>query len=1205
MSDAEDDYDDESFEVDAVSMRSASPRPADANHQQSESTPIAKAGESASSADSKAEETAAESEAKTVDAPKPDMSTAAPKEEPSSDDAAASAPTVPEEDAAAEQESKTAGNVTGAEDNLPADATAADPGPEQTSASGATGTSATVAGTEDAGAEAPVDASETEEKTGLAAGDHAATPPEDGDEGEKSTSASVAGTGQTGKQGDSSVLLEFPAVTAGSQPRPLRISSEAASHPAIRCMLRANGLELDAWIRRASLEEHAAPVDAAGRTLVHCLALKSKTSALVALLRAGGERLRARRDASRDAARERAVAAKQAGADTPAGIRAALIRDLDAAERLYHTKREEHARKLLASEDEDGRTPLHYACAARGGAARCLLEALPVAGMDLAAVGPSGLPLFPPGAYVDTRTGLLFNAPAEFAGVAVAIRSGDGDGIADLLSTLPRGLASPFRPRKAAGFVGDGCGSRPLTPPSTRPPTSRRHAATRDDDCSALGSRSGPGEAPSNKAAPLSPVKPRVLLGRTTNRAATVLGGASASGEAFAPDGTPRLAVDDVPAWRAAWVDAADCDAHTSLHIASAMSDAAATRLLVSAGANRYAQSVEGETPMSLATADAVRRVLLPITDAVENACEASAAGAGGGDSRRPTPTERDALTDSQMLDMASGPLRALRLLLSTGANPNARSGTLVRAPLHVAAEAGQPEVVSVLLQSGAEAGVVDANGWTPLALAVFAGTGRLCCSPRHVEVVRRLLAAGAAVEATTSMRRTALHLAALMQGSYAADEWERWRRSSESRRDDDDAADAGRSVAGAHGEAEEHGSEAAEDEAEPERPPPGASMLWLLLEHGASPERKDDEGMTPLLHACRHGCVEAAAALLACGASLEAATSRGTTALHLAAKHGHRDVCRLLARHDAERGRLKRALDSSGRSPVDLAKDAATREAMDTLWEAAAAGRLDMTQRLLRAAVRVPAGSSGEHLPVRVWDKTVGLGRTALHALMTGAAAAIAEAVSAAAAAASAAHGAPGRVSQRLPGASAAARRMRNIVAGIGLRVGSRGGAAAPAVTRDTGRARKSDVIARAQEPFARVAALLVANGADPDAADLDGVTPVMLAARFGLAMVLRPLLPKCALATADGCGNTALHWAHAYSQQIVIAMLEDEGADKAAANAEGATPVEVAGVEAALIGAASSEADLGADKVSPKVSATLRTTRLRTSSGKAGASI
>lgn len=1133
------------------------------------------------------------------------------------------------------------------------------------------------------------------------------------------------------------MLLDFPVVRAGAEPRPLRVSREASRHPAVAAMLRSDDVSLEEWIRRASLDDHTTAVDGEGTTLLHCLALRSKTAAMVRLLGAGAERLRSRRDAARDAARREAVASRTAGDDSDDDVskRESLLTALDAAERLYHAQREAHARVLLGAVDGLGRTALHYAAAAHGAAVRCLVEALPVAGADLAAVGPSGLPLFPAGSHVDARTGYLFGASEGYMAALRAVASQErsvaliatslapgadqltgtasaleqlgldvsgtfqagssglegGGGVRDVWSRKP---LSPFKPPRPAAAPGS-----PSRRPSQRLPgrpgvaaASQAGAGGAADASRGRGSHPAPIDSPGMRSQRRRAGSEADQSLRASRAGGFAVGGVSAIGpqggggmEATAPDGTPRLAVDDVPVARQEWVDVADDDGYTALHVAAASGDASAARLLLSAGAFRYATSADGETPLSLSTTDAVRRVLLPLDDAVGDVCAAVAAQTAAerrvlGASRRSVTMEAgtrgsedggDAesgdvgpsdsasqpgsgppATEEQRREMVAGPLQALRMLLSTGLNPNGRSGTLLRAPLHSAAEAGQPEVVSVLLQSGAVVDVVDANGWTPLAVAALTGTTPSAASPGHMECARRLLAAGASVGATTSMRRTALHLAAVMQGTPVSDAGAQGTgelfsdpdalsvASSASRAREAPVSkaaaasaggspgdgSAGRAAAGKCTAASiEVEAQAADHEDGRERqeegPPPGPAMLWLLLRSGANPDAKDDDGMTPLLLAAKHGRAGAAAALLACGAFADVATRRGATALHLAAQHGHIATIRLLVRHDAERGFLKRCVDSAGRSPLDCAKSPSARAALDTLWEAAAAGRLDATQRMLRVASRADPGVSSPWQPLQVWDRTRELERTALHAVVGGAAAAVTSLRDAArkaalsSSAAAAGSRARGRGSSA-PGAIAAARRMRNVMAGIGLRSNANGGVSHPKALpgkaagslRRRGSARQAAAARaeqEAEEPFARVAALLLSNGADPDAADADGVTALMLAARFGLSLVCRAILPKVSLSVADASGNTALHWAEAFSQVAVVDLLLDEGADPEAANASGATPDDVSGTGMALVAPTSAEAALARVPRRPRESASLKATPLRASLQGSGAAL
>ena len=65
---------------------------------------------------------------------------------------------------------------------------------------------------------------------------------------------------------------------------------------------------------------------------------------------------------------------------------------------------------------------------------------------------------------------------------------------------------------------------------------------------------------------------------------------------------------------------------------------------------------------------------------------------------------------------------------------------------IHVAAWRGQPEVVKLLLERGSPVDVPDANGRTPLALAVRACVDSYWTEMRTPESVAALLAAGASV---------------------------------------------------------------------------------------------------------------------------------------------------------------------------------------------------------------------------------------------------------------------------------------------------------------------------------------------------------------------------------------------------------------------------------------------------------------------------
>ena len=79
------------------------------------------------------------------------------------------------------------------------------------------------------------------------------------------------------------------------------------------------------------------------------------------------------------------------------------------------------------------------------------------------------------------------------------------------------------------------------------------------------------------------------------------------------------------------------------------------------------------------------------------------------------------------------------------------------------------------------------------------------------------------------------------------------------------------------------------------------ASYLRSLLASGASPDTRDENGWTPLIHASAAGHDEIVQYLLQNGAAPNARTSNGMTAATLAAANGHASIARML--FDAETG--------------------------------------------------------------------------------------------------------------------------------------------------------------------------------------------------------------------------------------------------------------------------------------------------------------
>ncbi len=180
-------------------------------------------------------------------------------------------------------------------------------------------------------------------------------------------------------------------------------------------------------------------------------------------------------------------------------------------------------------------------------------------------------------------------------------------------------------------------------------------------------------------------------------------------------------------------------------------------------------------------------------------------------------------------------PVEAVKLLLQSGADPNQwdKESALV-----AASDANRLDVVSLLLEKGANVNAPGDKGQTALMAAASGGSSKDA-------LVKILLDKGADVNVKNKSGQTALVLAA-EQGRVQA--------------------------------------------------------AQLLVEKGANVNVKAEYGVTPLHLAAYKGSVEMVELLLARGADPNASTDKGVRPLGIASREGHKKVEAVLVRHGAKK---------------------------------------------------------------------------------------------------------------------------------------------------------------------------------------------------------------------------------------------------------------------------------------------------------------
>lgn len=407
-------------------------------------------------------------------------------------------------------------------------------------------------------------------------------------------------------------------------------------------------------------------------------------------------------------------------------------------------------------------------------------------------------------------------------------------------------------------------------------------------------------------------------------------------------------AISDGLARTPALLDARDADGASPLTIALLAEQATAAELLLARG---YAADVVesawlGDWDRFEALAQATPAAVLARHPLGGPAMTAAARGGGGEQMWRvfaqggvPDPPDREPSQPSparaalEHRDLGIAELTAATLL-ANGANPNAPQpgGCSI---LHAAAARGSVELVQLLIRKHADVDARDQDGRTPIELAERNEHTRVVeCLRNHATIARDHLRLRRAFDVHGRPYRPTT-----IVGVPLAEQWGFVGRG----HFDLDAIAQGLAE---HPELVHASATTTELAIEAAGHVGQREIVELLLEHGAAysmpaaivrgkpaeiialldhePDRIRERGPHdfPLLWypVLAGGSLELAELLLARGAEIEMQHYLGTTALHLAAAHGQRDMVALLLERGADPRRRGRKFDRHGQTPRDLA---------------------------------------------------------------------------------------------------------------------------------------------------------------------------------------------------------------------------------------------------------------------------------------------
>jgi len=285
-----------------------------------------------------------------------------------------------------------------------------------------------------------------------------------------------------------------------------------------------------------------------------------------------------------------------------------------------------------------------------------------------------------------------------------------------------------------------------------------------------------------------------------------------------------------------------------------------------------------------------------------------------------------------------AGDADAVTRLLQSGADANCsnKSGAT---PLHRAAYQNHLAVAEALVAAGADVGRKDRSfGSTPLHAAAVGGA---------VDVMEFLLERGADWHSLNTAGRTPLALAEEMAKVEAVAVLERVARDEEERQ--------------AHHKKLCLAMMVAVKQAQPEE-------VSRLLQEGADANWEPLRGRTALVEAAERNHVAVMQVLVAAKAELDRADATGSTALMVAANYGSAAAAQFLLREGADDSRT----DDFGRTALAIAKDHTKAEVVSTLqlW---AAGRIDRDSPLPMGRGPVPHGRTHQRWASQVRDLPAG----------------------------------------------------------------------------------------------------------------------------------------------------------------------------------------------------------------------------------------